>query len=134
MQILIKNIVYLLLLDNNLFLSLFFLGLNLSFLIYCAKVLSGEHKTSIIDEIAVEIILAIVGFSIKDFYDRTLRIVFIQKIKFENLFDYNNNLLNCMSGYHLSYHNSKLIYMNDNMKSLAQFKMSKISNKKGKYK
>lgn len=130
-QILIKNLVYILIMDNNLFVSLFFFLCNLSFLIYCAKVIS-EHNTSIIDEIAVEAILSIVGFFIKDFYDRTLRVVFIQKIKFEKLFDYNNNLINCMSGYHLSYHKSKLIYLNDNMKTLAQFKFDKFSKIKGK--
>lgn len=92
-----------------------------------------EHnKTSIFEEIAVEIILAYVGFYIKKFYDETLRIVFIQKIKFEKLFDYNNNLLNSMSGFHLSFYNNKLVYLNENMNNLAQFKLIKINNKKGK--
>jgi len=128
MQILVKNIVYILLMDNNVFVSLFFFFCNLAFLIFCTKVFLKD-RFSLIDEIAAEAVLTIVGFYIKDFYDRTLRIVFIQKMKFEKLFDYNNNLINCMSGFHLSYYKKKLIYLNDNMKNLVQFKLGKLSSK-----
>ncbi len=125
MLILIKNLIYILIMDNNIFVCLVFFFINSSFFIYCAKIIS----TSIVDEITVEIILSTIGFFIKNFYDETLRIVFIQKLKFEKLYDYNNTLINCMSGYHLSYYNNQIVYTNDNLKNLVNYKMYSINRK-----
>jgi hypothetical protein len=104
--------------------------INVSFLIIWI-ILLKNFKTSIVDEIAIEILLSIICFVIKKFYDSNLRITFLERIKYQKYFYYNKKLINCMSGLHFTFSENRLIYMNDNIKSLLNSLMND-KNFKGK--
>lgn len=68
----------------------------------------------------IEILSFILVFCVRKFYDAAMRISFLQMIKYMKFFDYNKNLINCMSGFHMTFSGNKMIYMNDNIKSLLE--------------
>jgi len=130
LQMLIKNLLNVLFMDNSLLISILLALCNFTFFIFYAVNLK-EKRSYIFFEISADIILSIVSFFVKKFFDETIRKIFIQKLKFKKLFDYNDNLINCMSGYHLSYYGNKLIYLNENLKNLVKTKIEGL-NEKGK--
>lgn len=82
--------------------------------------LSKEFKSRVSGyEIASDILASICFFGVKKFYDNVIRITFLQRIKYQNFFNYNRNLINCMSGFHLTFSSNGLIYMNDNTRNLV---------------
>ncbi len=128
--IVIKNISLLIWSRTIFWISALFCLMNLSFLI--VWIISFKNfKTTIIDEIVIEIFFSIIGFFIKKFNDSNLRITFLERIKYKEYFDYNKKLINCMSGLHFTFSDKRLIYMNDNTKSLLNNLMNS-ENFKGK--
>ncbi len=115
--ILIKNISLLIWSRTIFWVSALFCLMNLSFFSIWI-IIFKNFKTSIIDEIVIEILFSFISFFIKKFNDSNLRITFLERIKYKEYFDYNKKLINCMSGLHFTFSDKRLIYMNDNIKSL----------------
>jgi len=128
--ILIKNL-SLLIWSQSIFLFwLLFSVFHIIFFTLCVFIFK-KFNASIIDEIVIEIITSIISFAIKKFFDSVLRITYLQTIKLQNYFDYNKKLINCMSGFHITFAENRLIYMNDNTKSSLNSLMKNTDKYKG---
>lgn len=125
--IILKNLSLLIWSQTVFIFWLLFSLLNITYFILCITVFKF-FNTSLIDEIAIEILTSLLSFGIKKFFDSVLRITFLERIKLKNYFDYNKKLINCMSGLHITFSGNRLIYMNDNTKSLLSSLMENENN------
>lgn len=116
--ILIKNLSLLIWSRIIFIVSVILCLINLGCFVFCICTFK-KFKVSIVDEIVLEILVSLVTFYIKKYYDYAMRLNFIERIKFVEHFIYSKKLVNDMNGFHISYCKNNLVYMNDNMKSLV---------------
>jgi len=90
-----------------------------------------NFHAGLLGQIIIEFFSSIISFIIKKFFDSALRVTYLQTIKFQKYFDYNKKLINCMSGLHITFSKDRLIYMNDNTKSLINSLMENTDKYKG---
>ena len=128
----IFKIIYLLIFTKNFSLliwsqSIFFLWLiscllNIGFLVGCIFLL----KEIMIEEILFEIITSLATYSLKEILDSFLRNNLVENNKFKSYFYYNKILVNSMTGFHFTYSENKLLYLNDNANNLLNIGLKGI--------
>ena len=128
--ILIKNLSLLIWSRSNFIVWVIFSAIHITFLII-SMIKLEKYNPTLIGEIIFEVLTSIVSFAIKKFFDSALRVTYLQTIKFQKYFDYNKKLINCMSGLHITFSKDRLIYMNDNTKSLINSLMENTDKYKG---
>lgn len=79
-----------------------------------------KNNEYLADELIIEVVCFLMSFTTKNSNDSSLRFSFLQGIKFQEYFNYNKNLINNMTGLHMTFSGNDLIYMNDNIKNLLK--------------
>ena len=125
--ILIKNFSLLIWSRTNIFLWITFFFINLA-VILSSSFLMKDH---IFEDITVEIITCVASFGMRNYYDYALRNSFLEINKFKSKFEYSEKLINSMSGLHITFSGNRLVFMNDNVKSLL-LKMNKSDKLRSK--
>jgi len=126
----LKNLSLLIWSRSNFIVWVLFSTIHILFLII-SMIKLEKYNSTLIGEIIFEVFTSIVSFAIKKFFDSALRVTYLQTIKFQKYFDYNKKLINCMSGLHITFSKDRLIYMNDNTKSLINSLMENTDKYKG---
>ena len=126
----LKNLSLLIWSRSNFIVWVIFSAIHITFLII-SMIKLEKYNPTLIGEIIFKVLTSIVSFAIKKFFDSALRVSYLQTIKFQKYFDYNKKLINCMSGLHISFSKDRLIYMNDNTKSLINSLMENTDKYKG---
>lgn len=147
--IILKNSVYLLLLPDNFFIALIchlavfsvnFIFFMLSYFTNEVNNYSENKKNEIpsfpnyveflfhvkksfnIIDVLVETGLFIGSYCLKRYINIVSRESFIEKFKFKYFFKYCDELIGGLSGYHISFLNSKFAYMSNNLKIFLNYK------------
>ena len=131
----IFKIIYFLIFTKNFSLliwsqSIFFIWLiscvlNIGFLVGCIFLL----KEFMIEEILFEIIISLATYSFKEILDSLLRNNFTENNKYKSYFYYNKNLINSSAGFHFTFYENKLSYINDKANNLLNFLVSNFDFK-----
>jgi len=124
--ILMKNFIYICFLDNSIIISVILCLLNSSAILYIELNQTTQH--ALYFEIALEIILGISCYFYKDCYDKLNRNTYLNKYKFKEYLNYSNDLMSGIGGYHFTYIDNKLSYVNSNLRKILYKKYSKIQN------
>lgn len=112
--IIFKNISLVLWSRISYFIWFFFSLINIGIII--TYIVLSENSE--FEDIVIEMITCLICFGIKKYYDTALRSTFSEMNKFQNEKENQKNLINSMSGLHITFSGNKLIAMNDNVKSL----------------
>lgn len=132
--IFVKNLLYLVIMDNSIFLSVLIFMISCGFLMYCN--LNKQFENLFTMEICLELIISFIMYFFKDYIDKLTRITYLNKHKFKQFFFYSNDIIAGIEGMHFTYINHKLAFVNKNLKSFitedeknnSNLQNSKINN------
>ncbi len=124
--IILKSIFYLFFLDNSILLSIVLFLIITIVLVFCD--IKQNFKNFISFEILIEINLSISCYIYKDILDKLDRRMYLNKHKLNENLNHFNGLISGIEGFHFTYINKKLSFVNSNLKNII-FK----ENIKGQY-
>ena len=126
--IVIKNIFFFFIPSSCFLISSFLCLINVS---YFAFIISFINQNQIYNfyDILLEIFLSTITYFIKRSSEEITRNTFIEKFKFEIFYNYCDNLIDGLNGFHVSFKNKEIVYINKFLKeelNKIQFEKNEI--------